>query len=163
MLRAGGIYERVDGWMAAAGDAGVTDKSIRVRVAAYDGFSYTYYAWHDKKINDRRTVQAAVQEVYEKFPKYCARVELRRAGARLGVDVFKCMADRKYRWAEDVYQMVMEGDEVEIMLLPVKPGGPGVRYEDNEVLGEYEIDESAGADRAVGPLAALLRRVHALR
>ena len=154
------------GWMTVAGGAGLAvlaDKSIRVRVTEFDGHNYNYYAWHEQTINDRRTVQAAVLEVYEQFPKYCVRVELRRPGARVGVNVFKCMADRKYRWLEDVYQMVMEGDEVEIMLLTMKPGGPGVRYDDDEVLGEYEYAESAGAHRVVGPVAALLRRLHALQ
>ena len=80
----------------------------------------------------------------------------------MGVDVYKCRADRQHRWGEDLYRMVMEGDEVEIMLLKLKPGGPGVRYADWEPEGEYESDEAAGAPRTLGPVAALLRRLHAL-
>jgi hypothetical protein len=146
----------------------LADKSIQVRVVEWDGHGYTYYDWQRKTINDGHTVQAAVQEVYKNFPQYCVRVESRQTRARRGVDVFKCMADRKYRWVDDVYNKVMEGDEVEISLNTSQPGGPKMRYDDDEVLGEYEIAEAAGADKPGGPesskpLAALLQRLGDLR
>ena len=145
---------------ASAASAELADKRIRVRVAEFDGHGYTYYDWQEKTINDRHTVEAAVREVYAPFPGYCSRVELRRPGAQVGFNVYRCMEDRKMRWAEDLYKMVMENDEVEIMLLVRQPWGPGVRYEDWEVSGEYAYHEAAGAHKAGGPgVAALLRRL----
>ena len=89
--------------MAAAGaqrvsdvavSAASADKQIRVRVAEFDGHNYKYHDWQEKTINDRRTVQAVVQEVYAAFPGYCTRVELRRVGAQVGFNVYRCMEDR---------------------------------------------------------------------
>ena len=139
--------------------AALADKHIRVRVVEFDGLNYKYNEWQTKTINDRRTVQAVVQEVYPAFRGYCTRVELRRAGAQVGSNIYRCAEDRQMRWAENLYEMVVEDDEVEIMLNVGKPWGPEPRNEDWAVPGEYEYHEAAGAGRAVGPLSALLRRL----
>jgi len=155
--------------MAAADGGELADKRIQVRVATFDGQDYTYSAWQAHTINERHTVQEAVRQVYHGFPKYCRRVEVRRAGAGVGQDVYTRTEAGERRWAGNLYNMVMQNDEVEIMLFQRKPGGPRPNWQWKEVPGEYDCDEAAGAHRPGGPqharlvgVAGLLRRMQDL-
>ncbi len=147
--------------MASIKDGGVmADKRIKVRVATYDGHDYTYSGWNEETINERHTVQQRVREVYPSFPMNCSRVELRSAGARLGVNVYKRTEEAQLSWETgDMYKMVMENDEVEIMLLVRKPWGPGVRYEEPPALGPHGETVTVGSQGGSTSVGVLLRQL----
>ena len=150
----------------------LADKHIQVRVVEFDGHFFTNHAFQEKTINDRHTVQAAVLEVYAAFPGRCARVNVWTPGAQRRVEVYRRNGRRpedELSWGmRDLYGMVVEGDEVEIVLFVMKPWGPDARYAEREVPGEDGTDEVAGTDNPGGPqfskpLAALLQRLGDLR
>jgi hypothetical protein len=149
--------------MAAAGGEEAADKSVRVRVVTLDGFSREYGAWTTYTINAGHTLQQAVQEAYPLFPGNCYKVYSRRAGERLGETLWK--PEGYWDWSEDLYNSVWEGDEVEIDVHELKPGGPRQDWARRTPPGEYDYEEADGAHKSRGPqrarLGELLQRLRA--
>jgi hypothetical protein len=142
-----------------------------VRVVSYArGGVGTNYAWNPHTINDRHTVQAAVEEVYSLFPGDCARVDVMRDGRFSGVQLYNVLnttrSERQIMWARDLYSMVTENDQIEIDLFQDTPRGARESWAGHEVPGEYDLDyhEAEGTKKPAGPhVGALLQRLGELR
>jgi hypothetical protein len=147
--------------MPAADGEEVVDKSVRVRVITLDGFSREYGEWTTHTINAGHTVQQAVQEAYELFPGKCHEVYCRRAGERLGFELW----DEGEWVSADLYDSVVEGDGIDIMVHECKPGGPKQDWPHRTPPGEFAADEKEGAHKSRGPqrarLGELLQRLRA--
>ena len=96
------------------------DKQITVRIVQIAAGRRTEYAGRRHTINGDHTVQQAVKEQYAAFPGACRRVEQRRGQLPLW--------DRTPHgcvfFSRVVYDMVAAGDEIDIEVEDVCPGGP---------------------------------------
>jgi hypothetical protein len=127
------------------------DKTIGVSVAEFDGFSTTYGAAREHRVNGTHTVQACVREAYAAFPQRCLRVKVRRNGEYIDGALWS-PGDPEVVWRRELYERIADGDEVVIVTRLYVPDGPGKAAEGAEARGEW--DDKPVAERAAGPQRA---------
>jgi hypothetical protein len=104
--------------MEMAGAAARADKTIRVMVAEYDGFSTTFREAEatELTVDGIGAVQAAVQATYARFPGMCLRVKVRRNGEFEGGELWR-KGDPEAVWGRELYGEIADGDEVVIVVM----------------------------------------------
>lgn len=98
------------------------DKDIEVRIVEADVTPWMRYQAKPHKINEDKSVQQAVEEVYRAFPGACREIHRVRGTQTLVLWGRDWQGDR---WSGiNMYDMVKGGDVLEIVLRTHCPGGP---------------------------------------
>ena len=100
------------------------DKQITVRIVQIAAGRRTEYAGRRHTINGDHTVQQAVKEQYAAFPGACQRVVQRRGAGLLGLHLWDRTPHGCAFFSRDKYDMMNEGDVIDIEVEDVCPGGP---------------------------------------
>ena len=129
--------------------AGTGGKRILVRVVARAADGWTESVYREHRVDGEHTVQEAVRAEYAAFPGACVRVGVRRAGALLGEDVWERDEGADAFWRAELYDAIVEGDEVDIVVAVERPGGPRQDWP----------GRGAGGAQAARVVSALLRRL----
>jgi hypothetical protein len=103
-----------------------TQKTITVRKVERDGHGTLHSDWTTHVINSTHTLQEVVQEICPLFPRNCIQVWVtgvrRTLWSRIGNDDWDDEAQDFLN--TDQYDRISEGDELEVVVSQIKPGGP---------------------------------------
>jgi len=134
------------------------EKTVYVRLVEKVDNGWVNRPYTEYTIDVENTLQQRVREHYAAFPGQCLRVGLRRAGAVQGMElVYRGWLTEENNeneyFSTDYYDMVGDGDEVDIVLILRRPRGPEFwrREPAPDAAGFPTEDRGIGGGKANGP------------
>ena len=149
--------------------AGEQHKDIQVRVVEREGAGWREGPYTAHRIDAAHTVQQAVLETYGTFPGTILWVSARSGGDRLGIELWY-RDDGVPAWqGANLYDLIDDGDQVDVVLVAYKPGGPRPAWPEWDARGAgtggHDREHMRPPRRAPGvhaELLGLLRRMQRL-